>query len=111
MEEAEFKITGRCLCESTFFLPLVPQAGYPEQPCSHDWPGCNLRKVWHQSLLQHAASGETQLWEQAPSFATQKRGSGPSQSPTDPVHGGKGRGTSGDKSLYVLQTAAATAAH
>lgn len=35
VEEAEFKITGKCLCENTLFLPLVPQAGYPEQPCSH----------------------------------------------------------------------------
>lgn len=35
VEKAEFKITGKSLCENTLFLPLVAQAGYPEQPCSH----------------------------------------------------------------------------
>lgn len=74
MEEAEFKITGKCLCESMLFLPPVPQAGFPEQPYSHGWPGCTLGKVWHQSPFQNTASGQTQFWGQAASFAPWKWG-------------------------------------
>lgn len=52
--------------------PWYPKQGSLSSPTPTAGQECSVGKVWHQFLIQHTASGQTQFWGQ--NFATWKRG-------------------------------------